>query len=159
MEITLNERTEQNVTVYFEKANAPIIRAMLPQNANTLKEALNDYRQTLLPGAASFGRTIYVDGRYVGDVWCYCIDQTEKPNAMVSYCVFEEDCWGKGIATDALGKFLEEIVPKYGLKSVGAFTYVHNFASVRVLEKNGFRLLEEFVEDGVLSGYYQWEAE
>lgn len=155
MEVSLRERTAETVAVYFEKANTPEIRKVLPQKATTLEEALADYRQTLLPGASSYGRTIYVGERYVGDVWCYCIDPQNEPNAMVSYCVFERDCWGQGVATGALALFMEEIWEKFQLKSLGAFTYASNVSSIRVLEKNGFRMMEEFAEGGVLSRYYQ----
>ncbi len=155
MEITLRERTEENVRIYFEKANTEEIRHVLPQKAKTVEEALEDYRETLLPGAASFGETVYVDGAYVGDVWCYCIDLSDEPNCMLSYCVFEKDLWGKGVATEAVRQFLEKIRAKYGVATVGAFTYADNVPSIRVLEKNGFALMEEFEEDGVLSKYLQ----
>ncbi len=157
MEISLRERTEETVTIYFEKANTPEIRAVLPQKAKTLEEALADYRETLLPGATSYGRTIWAGERYVGDIWCYCIDPKEEPNAMVSYCIFEKDVWGQGIAAKALALFWGEIREKFQLKSLGAFTYAANLPSVRVLEKNGFQLIEEFAEDGILSRYYQIE--
>ena len=65
------------------------------------------------------------------------------------------ELWGKGAATTAVKLFLEEVVSRYGLKSVGAFVYADNLASIRMLEKNGFTLEEEFVEDGVASRYYQ----
>lgn len=155
--IALQARTAETVTQYFEKANTPAIRAVLPQKAKTLSEALADFEQTQLPGARSYGRTIHVDGRYIGDVWCYCIDKSEEPNAMVSYCIFEPDYYGKGIATEALRLFMAEIRSKFGLKSLGAFTYLSNTASIRVLEKNGFTLREEFTEDGVKSCYLQTE--
>ena len=155
MKVTLQERTAETVAVYFEKANTPEIRQVLPQKAKTLEEALSDYRQTLLPGATSYGRTIYVGKRYVGDVWCYGIAPMEEPNAMVSYCIFDKACWGQGVATEALMLFMNEICEKFHLKSLGAFTYASNLASIRVLEKNGFRIMEEFAEDGVLSRYYQ----
>jgi len=77
---------------------------------------------------------------------------------MLSYCIFEKSYWRKGIATEALALFLEEIVPRFSLKTVGAFAYCSNAASARVLEKNGFIKLEEFTEDGVLSAYYQKET-
>ena len=38
---------------------------------------------------------------------------------------------------------------------MGAFTFSDNVASIRVLEKNGFQLKEEFVEDGRASGYFR----
>lgn len=155
MKVELRERTEEHVRIYFEKTRDAEIQAMLPQTAATAEQAVEDYRKTRLPGAASYGRTIHVDGAYVGDIWCYCIDREDEPNAMLSYCLFEKALWGKGIATVALKRFLEDIVPRFGLNSVGAFAYCANAASLRVLEKNGFTMREIFVEDGVESAYYQ----
>ena len=154
MVITLGERTAETAAVYFEKTRSPVFRKTLPQKARTLEEALEDFRKTQEPGAESFGRTIRADGRYVGDVWCYCMDRSGDPQAMVSYGVFEPELWGRGAASAALGLFLEEIRERFGLERVGAFTFAENAASVRVLEKNGFRLAKSFTEDGVESGYY-----
>ena len=69
MIIALKERTADSVRTYFEKANRPEIKQVLPQKAKTVEEALADYEESLLPNAASFGQTVYVDGKYVGDVW------------------------------------------------------------------------------------------
>ena len=91
MKIELRERTEETVATYFEKAQDAEIKKVLPQKAQTLEEALEDYRQTLKTDAISYGRTIYADGVYVGDIWCYGIDLNEEPNAMLSYCIFEKD--------------------------------------------------------------------
>ena len=151
MVITLGERTAETVRIYFEKANRPEIKKVLPQKAKTVEEALADYEKTRLPGATSFGQTILADGRYVGDIWCYCIDMEDEPNCMVSFCVFELESWSKGIATAALKLFIEAIRAKYGVKTIGAFTYANNLASISVLEKNGFSVMEEFEENGVLS--------
>ena len=155
MVITLGERTAETVRIYFEKANRPEIKKVLPQKAKTVEEALADYEKTRLPGATSFGQTILADGRYVGDVWCYCINIDDEPNCMVSFCVFELESWSKGIATAALKLFIEAIRAKYGVKTIGAFTYANNLASISVLEKNGFSVMEEFEENGVLSKYLQ----
>ncbi len=157
MKLTLGDRTEETVAVYFEQAAAPDIRRFLPQRAATLEEALADYRRTLLPDAHSYGRTIWADGSYIGDVWCYCMDLRETPSAMISYCVFDPAWRNRGAATTALGLFLREIRDKFGLPSAGAFTYAANRASIRVLEKNGFRPVETFTEDGAASIYYQRE--
>lgn len=155
MNITLHPRTAETVAIYFEKAQYPAIKRMLPQKATSVEEALADFAKTQQPGAASYGRTIYADGCYVGDVWIYGIDPADTPNAMLSYCIFEPELWGKGAATRAVQLFLTEVQEKYGLQTVGAFTYAENAASIRVLEKNGFTLIETFGEDGVLSQYYQ----
>ena len=46
---------------------------------------------------------------------------------------------------------------RFGLRSVGAFTYADNEGSVRVLEKNDFVCKERFEEDGRDSVYYEKE--
>lgn len=154
MRIELKDRTADTVIAYFRATRDPEVRQYLPQKATTEAEALADFEKTRQPGSSSYGRTVYVDGNYIGDVWCYCISPDE-PNAMVSYCIFEKAYWGKGIASEALGRFLAEIAEKFGLKSVGAFTYSANEASIRVLTKNGFADIETFVEGGVESRYFQ----
>ena len=151
---TLRERTEEHVRLYFEKTQDAQIRAMLPPGSATVEEALEKFAFTQRVGAASYGRTIYLGERYVGDVWCYGIDQAESPQAMLSYCVFEKDCWGKGVATQAVKEFMKELETRFGLERLGAFTFLENMPSVRVLEKNGFVLSERFDEDGKSSGYY-----
>ena len=156
MNITLGTRTAETVRIYFEKSQNPGIRKILPQKAQSVEEALADYEETLLPGATSYGRTILADGRYVGDVWCYCIDPENEPNCMVSFCLFQPEYRSKGITTAALSQFLKEISLRYNVKTVGAFTYAHNYASLKVLEKAGFSVMEEFEEDGVLSKYLQY---
>ena len=66
MKIELGERTAETVALYFSKAQQQIIKSTLPQKAATLEEALNDYEDTLKPNATSYGRTIIIDGMYVG---------------------------------------------------------------------------------------------
>lgn len=155
MTITLGNRTEETVRIYFQKTNQALFRKVLPQKAKSEEEAVEDYHKTLLPGATSYGRTILADGLYVGDVWCYCIDPNDTPNTMISYCIIEPELWGQGIATEGLRLFLKEIREKFPIESVGAFTFSENTASIRVLEKNGFDIMEEFVEDGVQSQYFE----
>lgn len=156
MNICLGNRTADTVRIYFEKAKQPEIKAVLPQKAQTVEEALEDYRETLLANAKSCGKIIIADGNYIGDIWCYCIDENEEPNAMLSFCIFEKEYWSRGIATEAVALFLQEIKTKYELNTIGAFSFADNFASIRVLEKNGFTVLEEFSEEGRDSKYLQY---
>ena len=153
--VDLRERTEHHVRIYFERTQDPEIQALIPQNAKTVEDAISLYEKTLLPGATSFGRTIYWNNQYVGDIWCYCINHEEEPNAMISYCLFEKSLWNKGIATEATRQFLEEIIHRFSLETVGAFTYCDNVPSIHVLKKNGFRKVESFAENGRLSAYFQ----
>lgn len=156
MNISLGNRTADAVRIYFEKSNQPEIKAVLPQKAQTVEEALEAYKETLLPNANSYGKIIKANRNYIGDIWCYCINVNEEPNAMLSYCIFEKSYWSQGIATKAVAMFLKEIQIKYALSTIGAFTFSENLASIRVLEKNCFTVLEEFFEDGRDSKYLQF---
>ena len=113
MIITLRQRTADSVRIYFEKANRPEIKRVLPQRAKTVEEALADYEKTLLPNATSFGQTVYVDEQYIGDVWCYCIDPDDAPNCMLGFCIFELEYWSMGIATSAVNMFIQNVCEKY----------------------------------------------
>ena len=89
------------------------------------------------------------------DVWCYGIDPDDTPQAMLSYCIFDPAATGKGVATQAVRMFLQEIRSRFSISTVGAFTYAGNAASIRVLEKCGFIQQEAFTEDGRESLYYE----
>lgn len=154
MKVELRERTEEHARIYFERTRDEEIQRMCPQKAQTAEEAAADFRKSVQPGSTSYGRTIYADGQYVGDIWCYCMHEETEPDAMISYCIFEKKMWGRGIAAEATRMFLAEIGAKFAIKTAGAFTYMDNQGSVRVLEKNGFRLMESFSEEGAESGYY-----
>ncbi len=155
MTISLAERTSAHVSIYWHKTQNAEIKALLPSSAQSEEQALEMFRQTLLPDSTSYGRIILADGQYIGDIWCYCIDETEEKSAMLSYCIFEKTFWRKGIATKAIALFLQEIFERYSVEKIGAFTYSSNIASIRVLEKSGFRFIEEWEEDGVLSRYFE----
>jgi len=154
-QMRLLARTRENAEQYFYRTQDREISRMLPSACKTVEEALAAYDRACLPGAASFGRSIYWEGRYIGDIWCYCMDRDESPNAMLSYCIFEKEYWGRGIATAAVEIFLKQIRDEFSLRSVGAFTYADNVGSARTLEKNGFVRRECFSEDGRESVYYE----
>ena len=155
LKLSLRNRTADHVAVYFHNTNQEIFRSVLPQKAKTVEEAIADYEKTLLPSSTSYGRTIYVDDHYIGDVWCYCIDYDDTPNAMISYCIFQTEYWNQGIATEAVKLFVVEFTEKFQLDTIGAFTFADNFPSIRVLEKCGFHRMEEITENGRLSYYFE----
>ncbi len=153
--ITFGKRTEESVQTYFEKTQDPEIKKGLPGAAQTVEDALAMFHRAEAPDSTSYGATMILDGRYIGDIWCYSIDPNDTPGAMISYCIFEKELWGRGIATEALTRFLPMIAERFSLKSVGAFAYAEHTASIRVLTKCGFRAVETFSEDGVLSVYLE----
>lgn len=78
---------------------------------------------------------------------------------MIGYCLFDRSIWNRGVATEAVGLFLKEVSERFSIRRMGAFTYLENAASCRLLEKNGFAAQEILEENGVKSVYYLWSKE
>jgi RimJ/RimL family protein N-acetyltransferase len=79
-------------------------------------------------------RTIEHEGKVAGYIFTFI----HRGDRVVGYWL-GRDYWGRGLASEALGAFLQ-IVKERPLRATVAPA---NRASVRVLEKNGFRLLRE----------------
>lgn len=156
--IELRNRTEAHVKEYYHRVQDAEIRRMIPLKAQSLEEALNDYYDSISPDSQSYGCTIYVNDIYVGDVWCYCVNLADTPHAMLSYCLFAKEYWGRGIATAAVKLFVKAIRKEFGITKIGAFTYNDNVASIGVLENCDFQLMESFVENGVSSSYFELDT-
>lgn len=156
MDIILKTRTAEHVSIYWNKTQNEQIKAMLPSGADSVEKALAMFEESQKPQASSFGQVIYADGQYVGDIWCYCMDEQEEKSAMLSFCIFEPSLWGKGIASTAVKQFLSMVFVRYNIEKMGAFTFADNFGSIKALQKAGFTIVEEFVEDGRASCYLEY---
>jgi ribosomal-protein-alanine N-acetyltransferase len=64
-------------------------------------------------------------------------NDVERYSAEVGYWL-GEDCWGRGIVTEALGLFTEYAFTELGLLRLFALPFADNIASIRVLEKAGY---------------------
>jgi RimJ/RimL family protein N-acetyltransferase len=79
-------------------------------------------------------KTILFDGKFVGNIVCF----EQLGEREVGYWLGRE-YWGKGIATQALKDFLQEIKTR----PLYAHVAKHNIGSKRVLEKCGFTIAGE----------------
>ena len=52
---------------------------------------------------------------------------------------FAQRCWGKGLATEVASAWVRAAFDEFGVGQLGAFVDSENVASIRVLEKVGFR--------------------
>ena len=75
-------------------------------------------------------RTIVADGVVAGNIGSW----QENGQQLLGYWVGRE-CWGRGVATQALALLLDEV----SIRPLYAHVAVHNVGSIRVLEKCGFR--------------------
>lgn len=155
--IHLETRELEHVKRFWEESKDVELGKLFPFQDNTLEEAIELYKQSILPNAKSYGKTIYVEDEYIGDVWCYCIDENKEKNCFISIVIFNKDYWSKGIGAIALSEFNKIISYKYDINKICAFTYEFNIASRKTLEKVGFKQIEEFEENNVKSLYYELE--
>ncbi|QUI22382.1 GNAT family N-acetyltransferase [Vallitalea pronyensis] len=155
MNITLQARQLEHVMQFFQESKDEVLKGLFPFMENTLEEAIDMFKETLEPDATSYGKIICVDDNYIGDVWCYCIDEVEDKHCFLSIVIFDKHYWHKGIGGKVLEEFCGEIAEKYAIHKICAFTYKHNVASKRLLEKVGFTCKEEFIDDGIPSYYLE----
>lgn len=82
----------------------------------------------------SWWQTILFQGNVAGNI----VSFEQEGEREVGYWVGRE-YWGKGVATQALAEFLKLVKtrPLYG------YVVKHNIASIRVLEKCGFKITGE----------------
>lgn len=63
-------------------------------------------------------------------------------------------CWGMGLATEAASAWVSAAAGSLGLAALGAFVHPENTASIRVLEKFGFRQERRDIVIGMPSVVY-----
>ncbi|KAK7340883.1 hypothetical protein VNO77_21600 [Canavalia gladiata] len=93
-------------------------------------------------------RSICLDDRSIGIVWVLPWPGEERYRADLGYAL-GANYWGQGIATTVVRIVLSQVFHHFPyLKRLQAFSYVHNKASQRVLEKVGFH------REGVLRKFF-----
>ena len=84
-----------------------------------------------------YARAITVDDDVVGGIGVFRKDNVHRLTAEMGYYVAEE-YWGKGVMTEAIKLICSFIFNNTDIVRIFAVPYSSNFASCRVLEKNGF---------------------
>ena len=98
---------------------------------------LEDVLRTTAAGM-TLPHVIVVEGRIVGRITLSGITRGPFLSASVGYWV-AESVNGRGVASAALARILRVAFDELELHRVEAGTLVHNTASQRVLQRNGFR--------------------
>jgi RimJ/RimL family protein N-acetyltransferase len=131
--VLLRNVTDEDLPIFFEhQRDAAALRmAAFPSRE---RDAFLTHWRTNVLRPANLTRTIVVGGAVAG----YIGSWEQDGKRFVAYWIGREH-WGKGIATRALSEFLvlEPIRPLH------ARVAVHNVASIRVLEKCGFRTVAQ----------------
>lgn len=155
MNLELRDRTLDHVSIFWGKMRDEEMKRLIPSTNATVEDALVMFKESLKPDSSSFGKVVYFEEKYIGDIWCYGIDEKNGKMAMLSVVIFQKELWGQGVASAATNEFVREVFKKYQIEKLGAFTYAYNFRSIGLLKKIGFIEMEEFFEDGILSKYFE----
>lgn len=138
--IQLRNVVESDLPILFEHQADPVANQMAAFPARDW-DAFMAHWTKILKIESNVMRTIVYDGQVAGTVMSFEMEGKRE----VGYWVGRE-YWGKGIATQALERFLGHELrrPLYG------YVAKHNLGSRRVLEKCGFEFLGEDGNDFVL---------
>jgi RimJ/RimL family protein N-acetyltransferase len=131
--VRLREVEDSDLDVFFESQADPVA-VDLADVPTRDRPAFDEHWARIRSDPETVIRTIEVDGAVAGNVLSFVPDGER----VVGYWIARE-LWGRGIAAAALAEFLKIVTerPLYATVAPG------NPGSVRVLEKNGFRLLRE----------------
>ena len=94
---------------------------------------------------------ICVDGAAIGGIGVKLHTDIERCSGEVGYWI-GKSYWGRGIATAVLQAFTRFAMKEYGLTRIYAHAFAENAASIRVLQKAGYRcegrLRRSMIKDG-----------
>ncbi len=129
-DVQLRDVDDADLEVFFEqqREEEAVRRARFP--ARDRERFLTHWRTKVLGNPTGRAQTVTVDGEVAGNI----VSWWQDGRRFVGYW-FGQRFWGRGVGTAALRQFLrrERIRPLY------ADPFVGNTASVRLLERCGFR--------------------
>ena len=131
--VALRPVLENDIPILFKQQLDPEAVAMSAYPAKDKGEFFRHW-EGILKNKAVTARTIVYKEKVAGHIICW---KEGKYEQRIGYWIGRE-FWGKGIASAALSALLKEI----NIRPLYAETSNHNVASRRVLEKNGFEILD-----------------
>ncbi|HYY06073.1 MAG TPA: GNAT family N-acetyltransferase, partial [Candidatus Limnocylindria bacterium] len=139
--LLLRDVAEADLETFYEQQRDPESVRMAAVPGRDRASFMAHWTKNVLGNEAADIQTIVVDGRVAGHVVCW--EQEDK--RLVGYWLGRE-FWGRGVATRALAQFLGHV----SARPLYAHVAPHNRASIRVLQKCGFRIAGEDDDDVVL---------
>ena len=139
-DVVLRDVTEDDLPVLFEHQLDPDATRMAAFPARD-RRAFMAHWTRILDDETVTTRTILFEGNVAGNV----VSFVQSGERQVGYWVGKE-YWGKGVATEALSEFLGHVETR----PLYAHVARHNIASIRVLQKCGFRISGEEPEGLIL---------
>ncbi len=131
----LRDVEEDDLPIFFEHQRDPEAVAVARFPSRDHDAFMIHWRTKVLGDPRTRTKTIVVDGNVAGNIGSWEADGER----LVGYWI-GRSYWGRGIATAALAKFVADHERN---RPLFAHVAVQNVGSVRVLEKCGFRQVED----------------
>lgn len=131
MNVNLRNITAPDLSILFEQQLDPEATTMAAFPSRD-KENFDAHWAKIMANESNIMMTIEADGQVAGNMLSWEMDGKRE----VGYWLGRE-FWGKGIATEALKQFLDEVKTR----PLWAHVAKHNVGSRRVLEKCGFKVV------------------
>ncbi|MFZ2961115.1 MAG: GNAT family N-acetyltransferase [Candidatus Ozemobacteraceae bacterium] len=133
-DIQLRNVTENDLSLFFEHQQDPDANRLAAFPARDREAFMTHWTKKILGDTTVVKKTILFGGQIAGNILCF----EHSGKREVGYWIGKE-YWGQGIATLALSEFLGQVQ----VRPLYAHVAKHNRASLRVLEKCGFKNVGE----------------
>ncbi|HZM25072.1 MAG TPA: GNAT family N-acetyltransferase [Anaerolineales bacterium] len=140
IEIILRDVTESDLPIFYEQQLDPEATQMAAFPSRD-RESFMAHWAKIMADDSNILKTILFQDQVAGNI----VSWGQASEREVGYWL-GRNFWGKGIATKALTEFL--IIEK--IRPLVAHVVKHNIGSRRVLEKCGFTLSKEEIEEVIL---------
>ncbi len=161
--ITLRPMTDPDLSVVEAWMQQPHV-ARWWLEGSTLQRELEDCVRSVRGEQATNIRLVLEDGRPIG--WCQWYRYSDYPNDApaigaalddigIDYAIGEPAVIGRGLGTQLVAALVEEIRTELPAAGIIVDPSAANLPSRRVLEHNGFVLVEERFVEGVLEAVYR----
>jgi RimJ/RimL family protein N-acetyltransferase len=140
--VQLRDVQESDLAIFFEQQRDPLANQMAAFPAREQETFIAHWAKIMKDETVTL-KTILFEGQVAGNLVSFVLSGERE----VGYWLGRE-FWGKGIATRALSEFLKQVKER----PLYAHVAKHNIASLRVLEKCGFRLQGEDKNFAVIQG-------
>jgi RimJ/RimL family protein N-acetyltransferase len=140
--VQLRDVQESDLAIFFEQQRDPLANQMAAFPAREQETFIAHWAKIMKDETVTL-KTILFEGQVAGNLVSFVLSGERE----VGYWLGRE-FWGKGIATRALSEFLKQVKER----PLYAHVARHNIASLRVLEKCGFRLQGEDKNFAVIQG-------
>jgi RimJ/RimL family protein N-acetyltransferase len=139
--VLLRDVIESDLPIFFKQQLDPVANQMAAFPARD-RDAFMSHWARIMADESNVLKTILYGDQVAGNI----VSWEHSGEREVGYWLGRE-FWGQGIATRALALFLQQVTSR----PLYAYVAKHNLASIRVLEKCGFAITREEVEEAILT--------